>query len=315
MVAITVVGEVVLDCVVSNGETEKVSGGCAANQALALARLGAVVQLRARYSTDENGRFLKQFIIDQGVGVQDSIDASEPALVITITKDQTGHPTFNYGELVTCADWYWTESEISRPLPSGTQAILTGSMASVFPPGAEVLLKWAQEQKNSGVTICYDLNIRSGSFFHFDEVQLRANYQGWLNLADIVKVSDEDLSWWAPSTDPIEVARDLSTFGSSKLVALTQGASGASVFYGGELLCQVDAPKIKPGDTVGAGDTFIAWLVAGLLELPTDLRQDREIVQSVTFDAVYAAAYNCTQTGCNPPTDAQLAEFIGNFAG
>ena len=314
MVAITVVGEVVLDCVVSAGAINKVPGGCAANQSLALARLGASVELRARYSIDENGRYLKQFIVDQGVDVQNSIAANEPALVITITKDDTGHPTFNYGELVNCADWYWTEAEISRPLPLGTDAILTGSMASVFPPGAEVLLKWAEQQKQSGIVICYDLNIRAGSFFQFEESQLRANYQSWLNLADIVKVSDEDLSWWATGEDPQEVARELSAVGSGKLVALTRGASGAMVFYGGQLLCDVAAPKVQASDTVGAGDTFIAWLVAGLLELPVELRLDPKVIASVTYDAVCAAAYNCTQTGCNPPTEAQLAEFIGNSA-
>lgn len=309
MVAITILGEVVLDCVMSDGAMQKVPGGCAANQALALARFGAQVDLRARYSVDENGQFLKSFIASQGVSVANSIDATQPALVITITKDETGHPTFNYGELLSCADWHWTADEISLPLPKNCDGIMTGSMASVFPPGAQVLLDWATQKKEQGLPIFYDLNVRSGAFAELDEAKLRLTYSTWIDIATVIKVSDEDLLWWAPGATATQAAKELSLRGPD-LVALTQGASGVTIFASGENLFSIAAPKIKVSDTVGAGDTFFGWLAGGLLELPPELRNDRTLLYSVVHDAVFASAYNCTQAGCNPPTAQQLAEFI-----
>lgn len=308
MVSVTVIGEVVLDCVVTNGLVEKVPGGCAANEALALARFGASVDLRARYSLDENGQFLKRFITEHGINVANSIDAQEPALVITITKDETGHPTYNYGELLNCADWQWTETEIAKALPPECNGILIGSMASVFPPGVDALFNWVKIQKETGLPVFYDINARPGSFADLDEQQVRSAYQRWLELATVVKVSDEDLLWWTPNKDPIDAATQISTQG-PELVALTQGASGVTMFARGAQLFTVEPPSIQVSDTVGAGDTFFGWLTAGLLELAPDLRFDPMLVYSVTREAVFAAAYNCSKTGCNPPTQDELAHF------
>lgn len=308
MVSVTVIGEVVLDCVITNGEVEKVPGGCAANEALALARFGAKVDLRARYSVDQNGQFLKNFITQHGISVGNSIAAHEPALVITITKDEAGHPTYNYGEILACADWQWSPAEIDRPLPSDCDGIVIGSMASVFPPGTDALFDWVKKQKSAGFPVFYDINARPGSFIVLDEHQVRSSYQRWLELATVIKVSDEDLDWWAPNQDPFEVAQHLSTQG-PELVALTQGARGVTIFAHGERLFTVEPPDIQVADTVGAGDTFLGWLTAGLLELPPELRFDPALIYSVTRDAVFAAAYNCTKTGCNPPTAQELADF------
>lgn len=308
MVSVTVIGEVVLDCVVTNGLVEKVPGGCAANEALALARFGANVDLRARYSVDENGQFLKHFITEHGINVSNSVAAQEPALVITITKDETGHPTYNYGELLACADWQWTETEIDKALPLECDGILIGSMASVFPPGVDALFNWVKTQKETGLPVFYDMNARPGSFAGLDDQQVRSAYQRWLELATVVKVSDEDLVWWAPNQDPIDAAVRMSTQG-LELVALTQGASGVTMFADGQQLFTIEPPLIQAADTVGAGDTFLGWLTGGLLEIPPELRFDPALVYSVTRDAVFAAAYNCTKTGCNPPTQQEFAEF------
>ena len=310
MVSVTVIGEVVLDCVVTDGVVEKVSGGCAANEALALTRFGAKVDLRARYSVDENGQFLKHFITEHGINVANSVDAQEPALVITITKDETGHPTYNYGELLACADWQWTAAEIAKALPLECDGIVIGSMASVFPPGVDPLYNWVKTQKETGLPIFYDVNARPGSFTVLDEQLVRSAYQRWLELATVVKVSDEDLAWLAPNQDPIYAARHVSTQG-PELVALTQGPNGVTMFAHGQQLFTIEPPVIQAADTVGAGDTFFGWLSGGLLELPPEIRFDPALVYSVTRDAVFAAAYNCTKTGCNPPTQQELADFSG----
>ena len=310
MVSVTVIGEVVLDCVVTDGVVEKVSGGCAANEALALTRFGAKVDLRSRYSVDENGQFLKHFITEHGIRVANSVDAEEPALVITITKDETGHPSYNYGELLACADWQWTATEIAKALPPECDGIVIGSMASVFPPGVDPLYNWVKTQKETGLPIFYDVNARPGSFTVLDEKLVRSAYQRWLELATVVKVSDEDLAWWAPNQDPIDAARHISTQG-PELVALTQGANGVTMFAHGQQLFTIEPPVIQAADTVGAGDTFLGWLSGGLLELPPEIRFDPALVYSVTRDAVFAAAYNCTKTGCNPPTQQELADFSG----
>jgi fructokinase len=136
----------------------------------------------------------------------------------------------------------------------------------------------------------------------------RALIDEWVQVADIVKVSDEDMRWIAPDQSPLVVAAEWSTRG-PKLVVLTEGSQGVVAYALGKLVCVLPGVPVAVSDTVGAGDTFMAWLVRGYVELPVEEREESFGLVDVIAMANHAAALTCTQRGCNPPAHRDVRKF------
>ena len=98
---------------------------------------------------------------------------------------------------------------------------------------------------------------------------------------------------------------------SAPLVVMTKGPDGASAWLG-DAQVDIPAPPV-PGlvDTVGAGDTFMATLLAGLARIDALSRDavaglGRDEIEAMLRRAGMAAAINCSRAGCNPPTVQEL---------
>ena len=128
----------------------------------------------------------------------------------------------------------------------------------------------------------------------------------------VVKASDEDLAWLYPDADPHATAARWSTLG-PRLVVLTLGGSGALGFFGGQRVEQF-APQITVVDTVGAGDSFMAALMAIMVEDGALGRAALQVAEPYTARqvegwlsfAIAAAAITCTRKGANPPTRDEM---------
>jgi len=309
MANITVVGEVVVDRVITGDAHVDVAGGSAANVALALVRAGSSVDLRARYSQDSLGQYLKRSSLTHGVSVVNSVTAKEPATLVEIDLDYAGVPHYRF-KLNGAADWQWKPDEIGKPLPPNTEAVIIGSLATVIEPGAHVLFNWAKSVKSESTLLCFDPNARPTAL---DSLGIAGSARNliaqWVAIADIVKVSDEDMAWIEPNRNPMEAAADWSTRG-PKFVVLTQGSEGVAAYSEGHLVCVLPVVPVAVVDTVGAGDTFFAWLIHGYLALSEDQRQDSFSLIDVMTVANRAAAINCAQRGCNPPAHHRMRRFM-----
>jgi fructokinase len=136
-------------------------------------------------------------------------------------------------------------------------------------------------------------------------------------LADIVKASDEDLEWLYPGDDPLDSARRWLARGGSEgpaMVVVTRGGKGPwGINAAGE--AQFAAPEINVADTVGAGDSFMAALLSGVVDLGLDGAQNRKALRELSAEnlrdllahASRAAAVTVSRAGANPPTRAELA--------
>lgn len=304
MAVVTVIGEVVLDRFIADDSSHDVAGGSSANTALAMHVAGHDVRLRARYSIDESGQFLKAAAQSEGLNIDDAVDAHEPATTVEILLSRDGAPTYNFSMNGT-ADWQWSADELDSALPENTQAIVTGSLVSVFLPGADRIFEWAQSQRKSGVILAYDPNARPSAISSDRADEVRERIKTWVRESDIVKVSDEDISWISPAESPQKVAQQWSLLG-PKLVVLTAGAEGARAYMNGREIGHRSAPVISVEDTVGAGDTLMAWLVADLVDSHESIRFTNDNVLKVLERAVRAAAVTCTRKGCKPPVQADV---------
>jgi fructokinase len=113
-------------------------------------------------------------------------------------------------------------------------------------------------------------------------------------LADLVKVSDDDLRGLFPGLALDEALRQLRAFNPDAYCLLTRGGEGASLFHR-DRRADARAPKVDVVDTVGAGDASAAGLLHSLARHPG------RSLQSHLHAALAAGSAACLQAGANPP--------------
>ncbi|MDP7151442.1 MAG: PfkB family carbohydrate kinase, partial [Paracoccaceae bacterium] len=183
-----------------------------------------------------------------------------------------------------------------------------GGISLCAEPAASTYLALLEREAETRV-IMLDPNIRPG--FIDDIAGYRSRLDRMLALSDIVKVSDEDLNWIYPGPESLEdKLASLRTAGPS-VVILTRGGDGASAFLAsGE---QVHAPvnKVEVVDTVGAGDTFNAGVLARLSELGVMTKDGLRAAPAGTIRSALefgarVAAVTVSRAGANPPWRHEL---------
>ncbi|MFF4591206.1 carbohydrate kinase [Streptomyces sp. NPDC001388] len=306
---ITVLGECVADAFAAPASTSNelalrvLPGGGPANTAVSLARLGTPARFLARLSGDVFGRLFRAHLEASGVDLSDAVPAAEPSTLAVAELDAMGQAVFSFHAQNT-ADWQWTAEELDRVDLSGTACLHTGSLALVREPGAAAVEDFLASAAPHA-TISIDPNVRP-LLVHPDVY--RARLAHWCALADVLRLSEDDLELLLPGTPP-EQACDLWHAAGARLVVITRGADGALASLDGDRV-QVPAVATTVADTVGAGDSFTAGLLhhlgaRGLLGgRLTGLRLD-DVTRACRF-AARVAALTCSVAGPNPPWRSQL---------
>lgn len=277
---------------------EPVCGGAVFNTAIALARLGAPSALFTGLSEDVFGQQLMAALEADGVDHALALRSARPTTLAFVTL-QDGQARYAFYDENTAG-------RMLRPadlpaLPAGLEALFVGGISLATEPCAEAYERLALSAP-AGTPVMLDPNIRPD--FIADTERYRARLDRLVARADIVKMSDEDLAWYLGSGELDVVARDLIARG-PKLVCITEGARGARAVTA-ELAVLVPAPSVIPVDTVGAGDTFNAGLLAALREAgaltPAGLAALGRPTLTLALEmAVRAAAVTVSRAGANPP--------------
>jgi len=166
----------------------------------------------------------------------------------------------------------------------------------------------ALQARESGTRVTMiDPNIRPG--FITDQAPYRARISRMMARADIVKLSDEDLHWLMGAGDLTRLARQIIATG-PRLVFLTEGANGARAVTATQDRF-VAAQKVTVADTVGAGDTFNAGVLAALHHAKALHKPALATLPDPTLDAALtlgtrAAAVTVSRAGANPPWADEL---------
>jgi fructokinase len=279
------------------------AGGAVFNTAIALARLEAPSGLFTGLSTDLFGSLLERALHDSGVDTSLSARSDRPT-TLAFVELVNGQARYAFYDENTAGRMLVPEA--LPQVPAAVQAMFFGGISLVVEPCAAayeaLMLREAPAR-----TMMMDPNIRPG--FITDEAGYRARLDRMLAVADIVKLSDEDLVWLQGDGDIADLAAGLLAKGPS-LVCITEGAKGAWAFTGSEAVFQA-ATKVTPVDTVGAGDTFNAGVLAALHEAG---KLDKAGIDALDADtlraalglATRAAAVTVSRAGANPPTRAEL---------
>ncbi len=147
-----------------------------------------------------------------------------------------------------------------------------------------------------------------------DEPAYRALLHRLIALTDILKLSYVDLSWLLPGASVEESLLYLCGLGPA-LVIITQGEKGVLARSGSSQTIWIPTFPVTVIDTVGAGDTFCAGVLARLADEAILSREkvlsltEQELRAVISF-ASAAAALNCTREGANPPHRSEVEHYL-----
>lgn len=282
-----------------------VAGGSVFNTAIALGRLNQPVRFFTGLSTDLFGQKLGATLEGSGVDAGLSPRSGRPT-TLAFVELTDGHARYAFYDENT-AGRMLSKADLPPPEALGdVRALFFGGISLVVEPCAAAYEALALREAPRRL-VMVDPNIRPG--FISDEPAYRARIDRMLAAADIVKVSDEDLEWIAGPGDPAALAGELLARG-PKLICVTRGREGVTAYRDGGAV-SVPANVVEVVDTVGAGDTFNAGLLAGLARAgrleksALATLSDTDLTAALALGA-RAAAITVSRAGANPPGAAEL---------
>ncbi|KAA5836858.1 carbohydrate kinase [Saccharopolyspora hirsuta] len=284
------------------GPLHPLLGGGPYNVAIALGRLGVPAAFYAKVSTDQFGDKLVERLLASDVDVELVQRGPEPTTLAVVGLAEDGSARYSFHTEGTA-----TRFVTARELPERTTALCLGTLGMVLEPGASVYEEALFREAGRGRFIALDPNIRADLITDADAY--RARFRSWLPSVGLLKVSDDDAEWLADGGDVLAAARDWQRQGPAAVV-LTRGADGlTAVTADGEVT--VPGERVEVADTIGAGDTVQAALLAWLhrndaLSAAGVRGLDREQWERALRFAAAAAAITVSRPGAEPPWIGEL---------
>ncbi len=280
-------------------------GGAVFNTAIALGRLGSGVALLSAIGDDMFGRQLERALLESGVAREYLMRVQRPTTLAFVQLEE-GQASYSFYD-ENSAGRMLSESEMPT-LRDDISALFFGGISLACEPGAEAYAALL-EKAGHGRAVMIDPNIRPD--FIAEPERYRKRLGRMLARADILKLSDEDLDWLDPSPRPQEQKIAALLDQGPALVILTRGKGGASAYSRAGWQRHVPAQTADVIDTVGAGDTFnagvLAWLSKhGLLHRPAIEALDPQACSAALRQGARVAAVTVSRAGANPPWASEL---------
>jgi fructokinase len=293
-VRIVVAGEALIDLVPDGRHSLAAHlGGGPFNTARTLGRLERPVAYLGRISTDDFGARLARQLADDGVALDACVRTDDPTTLALVELDARGSATYRFYTEGTAAPGLTPEAALGA-LPRDTAILHVGTLGLVLEPVASALEALVRELHGRAL-VMVDPNCRPAAIA--DPAAYRERLARVLALADVVKVSEEDLAW-------LDVpARSLLDDG-PRAVLLTRGGDGALALTA-EGQTAVSAPPVEVVDTIGAGDAFSGGWLAWWSEHDAQLTDAAAIAEATRF-ACLVAARTCERAGASPPARDEL---------
>lgn len=295
-------GEALIDmlpCETAAGEAAfaPYPGGAVFNTARALGRLGAETGFLCGLSSDLFGLHLLAALRESRVATELCPISDRPTTLafVTLRDGQARYAFYDENTALRAL----SQAELPD-IPAQVTTLFLGGISLVGEPCGstfEALCASAGDR-----VVMLDPNIRPG--FLRDIPAYRARLARMMARADIVKLSDEDLRWLSPDLPEAEAVAALLGLGPA-LVLITRGAKGATAWTARGLR-SMPARAVAVVDTVGAGDTFnagilAAFAAAGVLDRAALRVLDAQQIDAALALATRAAAITASRAGANPP--------------
>ncbi len=264
-----VLGDAVVDLLPeSEGRLLQCPGGAPANVAVGIARLGGNSGFIGRVGDDPFGRFMRHTLQQEQVDVSHMcLDGQHRTSTVVVDLDDQGERTFTF-MVRPSADLFLEEEDL--PQFSANQWLHVCSIALSAEPSRSTTFAAMERIKQAGGRVSFDPNIRPDLWQDLD--LLHACLDRALRQANVVKLSEEELIFISGSDDLAHGIASITERYQPELLLVTQGKAGVLAAFQ-QQFTHFSARPVVSVDTTGAGDAFVAGLLASLAAngMPTDI--------------------------------------------
>lgn len=315
MADVVAFGELLVDFVPAAGPQslvtaeifKKAAGGAPANVAAGLARLGISSAFMGMVGEDEFGRFLAGELWKASVDVAPLRFTGKARTGLAFVSLQANGDRDFLFYRSPGADMLMTPEDVDGGALRAAKAFHFGSISLASEPSRASTLHAAGLAREYGKLVTYDPNLRLELWPSADDA--RAGMRLGLAQAEVVKISEEELHFLTDEPDPIAGARRLWS-PRLRLMTVTRGAAGCS-WLTPDADGEVAGFPVNAIDATGAGDAFMAGLIAGILASSAVLTDPAHISEACRFaNAVGALA--TTGRGAIPsmPTRQEVEDLL-----
>ena len=254
------IGEAVLDIIFKdNKPVEAVPGGSAFNAITSLGRCGVSTSFISEAGNDHVGKYIIEFLKSNGVNADNVTtfpDSKSPVSLAFLNEK-------NDAEYIFYKDHPHDQLEFTYPDIQPDDIVLFGSFYAVSPVIRPQLVGLLDYARSHGAIIYYDVNFRPA---HKDEViRITPNLIENLDYADIVRGSHEDFATLYKKEDADKVYNAEISFYCRQFI-YTHGSQPVEVRGGRDMKKAYPVPDTKVVSTIGAGDSFNAGFIFGMLK-------------------------------------------------
>lgn len=287
---------------------EKQAGGAPANVSATVVKLGGRSLFCGKVGRDPFGTFLKNTVLETGVDTSMVVlDDEHPTTLAFVSLKGNGERdfTFNRG-----ADAHLTETDIDKDRLDECGILHFGSATALlsdpFRTAYLATMKWG---KRAGRFISFDPNYRKDLWAGNDQNFINHVLMG-IQLADFVKVSEEELHIITKKNDVSDGTREMHKMG-AKIVAVTLGSKGTLISNGylQEIISSINITSI---DSTGAGDAFVGATLYQLAQQKNikDSCENFDYLKQIIEFSNRVGALVCTKIGAISaiPTTQEVAK-------
>jgi len=263
------IGETVYDIIFKNNiPIEAKPGGAMLNTAVSLGRLGMKVEFVGDGADDPIAEFIEQFLKTNGISTQylTRYESSKSRLAMAFLDDEN-NASYSFHKIQKKG-----LQEIRYPTVSKNDVVLFGSFFGIKKALRKDLMTFLNYARKQEAIIVYDPNFRAQHKYLVPEVydMIIENIQ----ISHIVKGSNEDFENIFGLKTAEETYQKINSIHKDIPFIYTANKHGVDVFSSGRNY-HFDAMDIIPVSTIGAGDTFNAGIMYGIVN------------QSITQDMIY----------------------------
>lgn len=257
------------------------------NVALHLNNIGQNVAIASKIGNDDRGQKLVDFLQSSGLNTDlIQVDKDLPTSEVLVHLDQNNNATYEICEPVAWDNLTLTDSLVKKAKESGL--IIYGTLASRNPESRNTILSLLENE----IVKLIDVNLRIP--FHTREI-----VEMLLLKSDIVKLNDDELvaiAMWhnKQELDEKSMVTWFAREYNSEMICVTKGEKGALLYTAGEFY-EHPGFKVNAVDTVGAGDAFLAGLIATIFE--------GKSYSDALINACATGAFVATKAGATPKYD------------
>lgn len=284
-------------------------GGAPCNVLSMLQRFGRQTAFIGKVGADSFGEMLRDVVAKQGIDTSNLImDNEVPTTLAFVHTAPDGDRSFSFYRNPG-ADMMLREEDIDKSLLENTKLFHFGTLSMTAPEVEQATKAAVQTAKEAGALISFDPNLRPPLWKSLDVAKEKIAYG--IGVCDILKISDDEIAFFTGMSDiDAGVAKIQETF-HTPFICATMGKKGSRAYYSGSRVeCE---PFLNENtiETTGAGDTFMACVLNGVLQHGFDGMDTQKLFDMLEF-ANAASSMITTKKGALKvmPYEDEVVSFI-----